>query len=109
MVDNRYSSLNIDDSEYNVRHDAFQILSDKSKLDEVLTKTKMCNKKNCNKVNCNYAHSKSELRIRKCLFGDDCIYKHSKNKMCKFIHPDETVESYNNRISCCEKIKKIIL
>jgi hypothetical protein len=117
MVHNRYSVLNID-NEYNhtriikqnsTRNNAFEILSDKNKLKNKLSKTKMCNKKKCTTYNCSYAHSESELRVRKCLFGNDCIYQHSINKICKNIHPDETIRSYRERISKCSGIKKIIL
>lgn len=107
MVVNRYSVLDIEDDDN--RSQAFKILSDKDKLKNELYRTTMCNKKNCDRVNCNYAHNDCELRIRKCLFGNDCIYKHSKNKRCKYIHPDETKESYEKRIDCCIKIKKIKL
>ena len=115
MVHNRYSVLAIDNEflqttkPNNIRSNAFKILSDKDKLKDKLYKTKMCNKKNCNKYNCSYAHHESELKLRKCLFGNDCIYKHSNNKICKFIHPDETIKSYQQRISKSETIKKIIL
>ena len=107
MVTNIYSVLNIEDEDNN-RTNAFKILSDKDKLKDELYKTKMCNKKNCERKNCNFAHDISELRVRKCLFGDECIYKNSKNKMCKFIHPCENMVSYNKRVKCI-KIKKIIL
>ena len=108
MVANIYSVLDIEEEETNNRVNAFKILSNKDKLKDELYKTKMCNRKNCDGINCNFAHNKSELRVRKCLFGDDCIYKNSKNKMCKFIHPCEDLKSYHERVSCI-KIKKIIL
>lgn len=119
MFSNRYHSLKVDGVNYNTfqkkkhkfqkRTEAFSILSNKDKIKTSLYKTKMCNKPNCNRINCNYAHSHSELKIRKCFFGNECMYKHSKNKMCMFIHPDETIESYKLRISNTEIIKKIIL
>ena len=52
---------------------------------------------------------KSELQVRKCLFGNECIYKNSSNKMCKYLHPDETMEMYNKRLNDNNGIKKIIL
>ena len=120
-MSNRYAPLKIDgirsstnritkQKKYcSVRTDAFNILSNTSKLKYSLRKTKMCNKKNCSKHNCNYAHSPEELQVIKCLFGDKCIYQHSKNKMCIFIHPNEDKESYCQRISNNQSIKKIIL
>ena len=108
MVTNIYTVLDIEEEDMNNRISAFNILSNKDKLREQLYKTKMCNKKNCDGINCSFAHDKSELRVRKCLFGDDCIYKNSKNKMCKFIHPCEDLKSYHERVGCI-KIKKIIL
>lgn len=110
MVTNIYSVLDIEEDrdDINSRANAFKILSDNDKLKDELYNTKMCNRINCDKKNCNFAHDKSELRVRKCLFGNDCIYKNSKNKMCKFIHPCEDLKSYHERVGCI-KIKKIIL
>mgnify|MGYP001195233986 CR=1 FL=1 len=51
---------------------------------DYLYKTKMCNKKNCNKIGCNFAHSKEELRPRKCFFGKSC--KFLKTGECKLQH-----------------------
>ncbi len=117
MLHNRYAPLSLNTNnciqnkttKTNNRTDAFNILSDKFKLKDTLKKTKMCNKPNCNKIGCNYAHSKSELQVRKCLFGNECIYKNSSNKMCKYLHPDETMEMYNKRLNDNNGIKKIIL
>ena len=108
MTINRYSSLPIEHNEC-IRTNAFKVLSDKKMLQQRLYKTKMCNRKNCQVVDCPFAHSRSELRVLKCLFGEKCLYMHSKNKMCKHIHPQETLESYNDRIKKCVVIKKIII
>ena len=108
MFANRYSALNPNHNTFTNRSDAFKILSDKNKLKDTLYKTSLCNKNNCNKNNCSYAHSLSELKVRKCLFGDDCIYKHSVNKMCKYIHPDESKKEYMIKINNSQ-IKRITL
>jgi hypothetical protein len=122
MFSNRYTTLKVDGIKYNTKNivntntntntkrgNAFNILSNKGKLKYQLNKTKMCNRYDCDGNNCSYAHSDSELKIRDCLFGEECIYQNSKNKMCKFIHPNESVENYKKRISNNNIIKKIIL
>lgn len=48
----------------------------------------------CDVYGCSYAHSLSELRIPKCLYGHRC-YKKDLN--CMFIHPHETKEDFYNR------------
>lgn len=112
MFANRYAPLDNNNNNNNIinyqRSNAFKILSDKDKLKSTLYKTSMCNKKNCNNKHCTYAHSLSELKVRKCLFGDDCIYKDSSNKMCKYIHPGETKKEYMKRVNKSE-IKRITL
>tara|TARA_Y100001972_G_C7650869_1_gene327276 strand:+ start:845 stop:1204 length:360 start_codon:yes stop_codon:yes gene_type:complete len=115
---NRYSSLSIDGINnnkfnkdkplMNVREKAYHILSNKDQLKCKLAKTKMCKIKNCKRIGCSYAHSISELKVRECLFGDECIYKNSKNNPCKYIHPNESMSDYHERTSVRE-IKKIIL
>jgi hypothetical protein len=126
MTTNRYASLNVDgilNNEcilkhikhvnnkqiHNPREIAYMLLSNKTKLRYELVKTKMCRNIDCKKVGCTYAHSETELQIRKCLFGNECIYKDSKNNTCKYIHPNESVNEYNNRVLSVNSIKKIIL
>jgi hypothetical protein len=109
MFANRYAPLESNNKQIiNKRSDAFKILSDKSMLKSTLYKTSMCNKEICNNKHCTYAHSLSELKVRKCLFGDDCIYKDSSNKMCKYIHPGENKQGYMTRLNN-SKIKRITL
>jgi len=99
MFENRYSALDKNYTTFTNRSDAFKILSDKDKLKTTLYKTSMCNKKKCTNKNCTYAHSLKELKVRKCLFGDSCIYKDSANKMCTYIHPGESKKDYMERIN----------
>jgi hypothetical protein len=64
--------------------------------------------------NCRFAHSLSELKLAPCMYGCDCRFVQSKGdgvfgnkppgaepmrgqKVCKFIHTDETKESYYER------------
>ena len=57
--------------------------------------------------NCRFAHSLSELKLAPCMYGCDCRFVQSKGdgmfgnirgqKVCKFIHTDETRESYYER------------
>ncbi len=69
-------------------------------------KTKMCsniiNRGTCvHGTKCFFAHSLSEITPNTCGYGDGCIHIkiNSKNrKLCSFIHPNETISSYHERI-----------
>lgn len=65
----------------NFRTNAFDKLKNPS---HHLYKTKMCNKKHCDRKNCQFAHSKQELRVRKCFFGKSCRFL--KTGECKLQH-----------------------
>ena len=92
------------------RNNAYDILSDKSKLKNNLQKTKLClsfiNKVSCpHGDKCRYAHSINELG--KCFFGDKCrfvkkeknIYANiSKTKICEFKHLNENSDNYLARV-----------
>ena len=55
---------------------------------------------------CTYAHEIGDLRVASCNFGDDCIniYKDNKtyenydSKVCQFLHPDETLDNFYERV-----------
>jgi len=94
----------------NGRNKGFDILKDKNKIDTSLSKTKMCSYGNdCPRGKyCRFAHSKSELKISKCVFGDNCkfikytengIENLSKTKICLHKHPNESEEEFYNRIN----------
>lgn len=102
-----YSVLDVDGIS-SLRKNAYSTLANKDHIKNRLYKTKMCTKKNCDMINCNYAHSKSELRVPQCVFGNECLYVHSKNKMCSFIHPFENKKQYCERISEKKNEKKKI-
>ena len=97
MCTNRFSCLIIEDECINVRKNAYQLLSNKKLLKNNLYKTSMCTNKNCNVVNCPFAHSTNELRIRNCIFGNECLFIHSTNKPCRFKHPNESKSDYFKR------------
>jgi hypothetical protein len=54
---------------------------------------------------CTYAHTVHELRTTKCNFGENChnvrknsnLYINKGEKVCVFLHPDETLDNYYNR------------
>jgi Putative zinc finger protein len=55
---------------------------------------------------CTYAHEIDELRVATCNFGDKCnnIYKDGKvyenydSKVCQFLHPDESLNNFYERV-----------
>lgn len=92
----------------NNRSKGFEILKDKNKIDTSLSKTKMCSYGNdCPRgKNCRFAHSKDELKISSCVFGDSCKFiKYTENgienicktKICLHKHPKETEQDFINR------------
>jgi hypothetical protein len=54
---------------------------------------------------CTYAHTVDELRATKCNFGENChnvsknsdLYLNKGEKVCVFLHPDETLDNFYNR------------
>lgn len=91
------------------RNNGFDILKDKTKIDNHLKKTRMCIHKNCKKgSNCAFAHSKNELVLINCVFGDSCKFVKqdgnkfiniSKTKICYHRHQGESLANLYNRIS----------
>lgn len=77
---------------------------------DVSRKTRMCkNKDNCKYgKKCSFAHSQDELAIKTCTYEDNCNFTvlvsgvyHNRDlkKKCGYIHPSETVENYNKRMT----------
>jgi len=73
-------------------------------------KTRMCNNLFSSSgcvygSDCHYAHSRDELVVTDCAYGCDCIYikagdvNNNFEKICYFIHPTETLDSYYERIT----------
>ena len=95
---------------------AFDKLSNKTELSQSLYKTRMCfsvasGDKCPHGETCRFAHSKSELVLAKCFFGDRCQFvRNGRNgkwyncggKKCKHIHPDESRENFMNRMGFCQ-------
>lgn len=66
---------------------------------KLLYKTKLCKYGlECKRNVCNFAHSNTELHPPSCLFGDKCRNKFEHPWICKFKHPQETLEQYTHRI-----------
>lgn len=94
------------------RNKAFDILSNKEKIETKLNKTKMClsilNNIVCpHGLKCRFAHYKNEIVVAACLFKDECRFVKmetgsftniSKTKICKYLHPKETKDNYFKRI-----------
>ena len=68
----------------------------------------------CEKKICDYAHRIDELNISPCHFGEQCFNinkcgseygNNSSEKICIFLHPDETLKNYERRIMPTKKRK----
>lgn len=55
----------------------------------------------CSRVLCTFAHTIAQMRILPCRDRDRCRYK---NTTCRFIHGDETKDSYFLRTGCRPKL-----
>ena len=73
--------------------------------------TRLCksviNGENCIHKKCNFAHSVDDLKKTTCNFGYNCFhvcksgqtsYKNKSDRVCNYIHPNESNESYAKRI-----------
>jgi hypothetical protein len=49
----------------------------------------------CTRADCRYAHSKQELRVPTCTFGDKCTRTRDE---CLYFHPNETLEKFYQRV-----------
>ena len=79
------------------RSSAFGILGNVAKLAFHLERTKFCSNMirsgYCTRSNCRFAHTLEEYTPPQCVFQNECDHP-----MCKFLHPDETMDSYKKRI-----------
>jgi hypothetical protein len=106
------------------RSKVFEILSDKSKINDKLKFTKMCKYiqegKSCPHDDCRFAHRKEQLTIGECLFSncrfvkkniDGTLENVSKTKICFYLHKkmDEHLDNYYRRVGVVldNKIRKI--
>ena len=80
------------------RDKGFFILSNRKNVVTYLKKTKFCKllieQGRCNREICNFAHTVKEIVFPFCAFGNEC----SKKQDCSFRHPNESIDSYKNRI-----------
>jgi hypothetical protein len=95
-----------------VRENAFDVMADKTLIDEALTKTKMCKfaltGATCRHGDkCRFAHDKSELAVRNCFYGRKCnrvyvtgdVFTNRNNTaVCGARHPLETDENFDARV-----------
>ena len=94
---------------YTKRTLGFGLLSNKEEMKTKLIKRKMCistiNKTTCpHGSRCRYAHTLSEL-CNDCMFGTSCKlvrkkegnFENREQKICLYIHPDETIENFTYR------------
>jgi hypothetical protein len=112
VVDKKAKKLNPESVPFFLPKDrncGFDVLKDKTKIDKALTKTKMCNYGiKCSRgTSCRFAHSKSELTVRNCVFGDCCkfiqnikgkIENKTGGKVCEYKHSIENIECYYQRV-----------
>uniref|UniRef100_A0A6C0KEU2 C3H1-type domain-containing protein n=1 Tax=viral metagenome TaxID=1070528 RepID=A0A6C0KEU2_9ZZZZ len=81
------------------RDKGFSILSSRKNVVTYLKNTKFCNllinQGKCTRETCNFAHSSRDINFPLCAFGEEC----TKQDSCQFRHPDETIESYKDRIN----------
>jgi hypothetical protein len=77
--------------------------------------TRMCDKDTCDDNDCTYAHSVEQLKVFPCKFGGECHFITKKDscvenvkdsdKICFFLHDEETMENYEKRVITNRKRK----
>ena len=100
-----------DDQRQCQRTEAYNALSDKTKLGANLAKTRMCNSVEKNETcrhggACRFAHSLEELVTRNCFFKSDCRFVRFENgklvnngrDMCRNKHPHESQDEFIERV-----------
>ena len=100
-----------DDQRHCQRAEAYNALSDKTKLGANLAKTRMCNSVEKNETcrhggACRFAHSLEELVTRTCFFKTDCHFVRFENgklvnngrDICRNKHPDESQNEFIERV-----------
>ena len=99
------------DQRQDQRSEAYNALSDKTKLGANLAKTRMCNsvekKETCRHGGaCRFAHSLQELVTRNCFFKTDCRFVRFENgklvnngrDICRNKHADESQDEFIERV-----------
>ena len=100
-----------DDQRHCQRAEAYNALSDKTKLGANLAKTRMCNSVEKNETcrhggACRFAHSLEELVTRNCFFKTDCRFVrfeygklvNNGRDICRNKHPDESQDEFIERV-----------
>ena len=90
-----------------IRDRGYQEIQDKKLMQKAFVKTTMC--KSVKKgvpcrhgKKCRFAHSRAELTIRDCRFGEHCRFKDT----CHFRHKGETDEAYYQRVTKTGQVVK---
>ncbi len=103
------------DSTYNERCNAFEVMADKTKIEETLKFTSICrsviSKKKCYHKDCRFAHKLEDLAQKDCTWGGSCKfvkkvpggqYRNAKfgrsGKTCSFWHPGESKHGFCGRV-----------
>ena len=110
---NRYSGRGRSHGDDGKRAAAYEQLQDKEAMAKRLTKTRLCWSVQKGVAcphgagNCHFAHTKEELRMAPCLFGDRCRFvrwrrneycnNSSSDRKCHYVHPEESRENYMKR------------
>lgn len=86
-----------------IRADAFNTLSCRNKLTQSVKDTKVCiysiRGLNCPRKVCFFKHSDNKKNyVSTCYFGTTCIHINNPLKLCRFKHPNETLDEYKDRI-----------
>jgi hypothetical protein len=98
---------------------------ERPKQEEIYKNTRMCHStikgvKCDEEENCTYAHKPEDLKLSKCGFGINCFHivtcddvhyvnKEYTGKVCMFLHENETIDNYIERVINNKKRKAAIL
>ena len=94
-----------------IRADAFNTLSCRNKLTQSVKDTKVCiysiRGLNCPRKVCFFKHSDNKKNyVSTCYFGTTCIHVNNPLKLCRFKHPNETMDEYKDRIKKYDTLNK---
>ena len=88
------------------RSNILKTLESVKKTRKNLEKTRMCNLTPCTRAVCTFAHSKTDLKISMCIFGDLCKFVaktsdgfvNKSSKPCMDRHPEEHINNFYYRV-----------
>lgn len=92
------------------RTTAFAKLYDKAESSASKSKTQMCRSISSGIPcrfgdKCSFAHSKEELKVRKCAFGTACRTRYSKTNPCRFDHSEEITPEVAKSAKLAQEVK----